>query len=796
MSRGFSLIEVLIAVLVLATGMLALAALQGAITRNSVDAKIRSQGLAVAVDVLDRVRARASASQDDYENLGTGAGAWGAWSGPSMGTAPTTATTYESRTTVTRFVRDSDAGDCGGAGNTPCFRPAAVGDPYRLNNTAEFKRIDVDVRWTDAAGNVRNVAVSDLVTSVTRDLSTAVMNQTPTPPVGIGEPVARIPRPSEAGIIPIAVGDGKETAASNPRPITGRERGRTDETSFQVFTYANEANGVARLTRVIDTRVVGCRCELGALPATLPNNSTISVATNEFFTTPREPTYWNGLDYVEPTEGATGLRGVAVEDANQNQDLCVSCCLDHHDFATQTTKFDPFRNESIHKHYNDPNDNFQFVEATAAGDRYFEVCRFIRVNGVFRVATDARLELMNLLETDATQNASVPLDSKIVPYQNAVKSYVNQLVVGNNANPDMSSFTSVFVDPSTIELSQVGNRRFLHNRGLYVDHLEPEALDAIREAIANCADGVDRIECVLPILPFVSINTTDIAQWDSQAGITNITVTNLGRNVPFPDGGNGNNQQDPPTFARGLTTGVAAGDETATVLMQRSNSGLSDSKPIDWLDAGLAIADPHDPVSGEIYRDSQDFRVGGGGGGGGGCTPPVTGSYNVSIGGVTSLAGIGMSWRDPNPTSEPGCPNPTSTGTCTGTVSGNGNNQTIVNPFACAINYTLPKTSELIIGGFNSSTQGAQVNNPCPGAGNGSKYRPNMCSNLQVASVSIAGSTWVQGGTNGRLSETVTITMPDLPANTAVSVSFTTEAAAVSAGYTCSGSNVTANTCN
>ena len=50
---GFSLIEVLIAVLVLATGMLALAALQGSITRNSVDAKIRSQGLAVAVGQPD-----------------------------------------------------------------------------------------------------------------------------------------------------------------------------------------------------------------------------------------------------------------------------------------------------------------------------------------------------------------------------------------------------------------------------------------------------------------------------------------------------------------------------------------------------------------------------------------------------------------------------------------------------------------------------------------------------------------------------------------------------------------------
>src|SRR5688572_23975956 len=96
---GFSLIEVLIAVLVLATGMLALAALQGSITRNSVDAKVRSQGLAVAVDVLDRVRAAASDTNEDYEDLATGTGAWTAWTNLGFGaTAPNVSATYESRT--------------------------------------------------------------------------------------------------------------------------------------------------------------------------------------------------------------------------------------------------------------------------------------------------------------------------------------------------------------------------------------------------------------------------------------------------------------------------------------------------------------------------------------------------------------------------------------------------------------------------------------------------------------------------------------------------------------------------
>ncbi len=786
--RGFSLIEVLIAVLVLATGMLALAALQASVPRNSVDAKVRSQGLAAAVAVLDSVRARASASNDNYESLGTGTSSWSAWSPPAFGTTLTAAASFESRTAVTRFVRDSTAAGCGSASNVPCFRVAGAGDSYRLNDTAEFKRVTVDVRWTDGSGNVRQASVSDVVTSVTRDKTASVMNQTPTPPSGGGEPVARIPRPSEAGIIPIAVGDGRETAASNPKPITGRERGRTDETSFQVFTYANEANNVARLTRVIDTRVLGCRCELGAQPT----------GGNAYFALPKQPTYWNGKDYVEPADGVSGLRGRTVANAVQNQDLCVTCCLDHHDFAGQATKFDPFRAETLHKHYRDTNEaNFlpEFVESNTAGDRYLEACRFIRVNGVFRVATDARLELMNMLETDATvTNASVPLASKVPRYQEAVKSFVNQRVVSSVQNPDLSSFSDILVDPTQMSLQNTGSRRFLHNRGLYIDYLEADAREAIAKAITDCPAASSTVDCVLPYLPFVSINTTDIAQWDSDPLVSNISVTNLGTNTPHPTP-NGN-QAELPTFARGITTGLANGTENANVFMQRSNTGLSDSKPIDWLDAGVAIADPHATVTGEVSTDRQSFRVGNSSGGGASC-PNGTYSVNVVPPANIALGNFGLSWG--NPLALPnGCTSAEAGGTCSAPVLSGGTYSA-----DCPIRYTLPQQSLLAISNYNRSFVSSTSTNWSCGNKSGT-FQQNMCTNLRVTSVTagLLGTSPYTGVTvssptnDGRLGELTNIDISLLQPSTMVTVTLGADSnSPIAMGYTCNGNKLVVTPC-
>jgi type IV pilus assembly protein PilV len=66
--RGFTLIEVLIAVLVLGVGLLGLAALQTAGVRSNHNAYLRSQATVLAYDIIDRMRANYEGALPDLVN--------------------------------------------------------------------------------------------------------------------------------------------------------------------------------------------------------------------------------------------------------------------------------------------------------------------------------------------------------------------------------------------------------------------------------------------------------------------------------------------------------------------------------------------------------------------------------------------------------------------------------------------------------------------------------------------------------------------------------------------------------
>ena len=61
--RGFTLLEVLIAVMLLAVGLLGLAGLQAVSLRNNHSAYLRSQATMLTYDIIDSMRTNRSAAQ-------------------------------------------------------------------------------------------------------------------------------------------------------------------------------------------------------------------------------------------------------------------------------------------------------------------------------------------------------------------------------------------------------------------------------------------------------------------------------------------------------------------------------------------------------------------------------------------------------------------------------------------------------------------------------------------------------------------------------------------------------------
>lgn len=644
---GFSLIEILIAVVILATGLLALTALQGRLAQASAEAKTRSRVASMLASRLEELRA------GQYSNAALDV---------ASGSGSTTTTfACSNGTPVWLCTAQTESGVSAlGVSQQVARWTSAIGaGSFAVSGTAaanlavpEFKRIILTATWTDATNGNHQLSVSSDVSPLS--LTSNTIPRSPNTGDNGGKAIVRQDNPAGPGVIPIAIGGGDATAASNPRPeVIGRRNNESVVgTRFDVLTYEG-LSGASVIQRRVETAVIACTCQYGA------------GGTNfgEIYQEAQWPAEWTGERYEVAKPGTTAPGDVLASKSGpksgvDQSPLCTECCRDHHDAAANATKFDPVRTGTYVKY------NASLVAVgTTNGTSYIDACRLIRVDGFWRTATDMYAKHFGLINTTTVAGVALksaaPSTTAVTTYQAAVKSYLagytgGAASIANAADGGQVSGTVNINAPSPVD------ERYLHARGLYVDYLTQAARDRIIKArlAANCTSG-DYTECTLPFLPFTTINNTELSYWEPRVSnvantstLTVATASSLVYDPLQPTRGR--------TNAKGSATNGSVAD--ATAIITRSN-------------AGVAITGGVDPDDDTVEAvDKQSFRVTASGGSGTGQ------SFSVKLIGLPQTS-------DTNTSNDPSVAwsNASGSANCNATIKANNPNQDLdPNDYACS----------------------------------------------------------------------------------------------------------------
>jgi type IV pilus modification protein PilV len=791
---GFSMIDVLVAIVVLATGLLALAALQGALTRNSADARGRSQIASYSDGLIDQLRSggfdnivtatitpscasAATKQQKEACNAQTAAGV------SSLSTT-ITATTYYGDTTTGKFTTTA---------------PTTIDA-----TTPEYKQVDVKTTWTDASGQARTLALDTIVSPTQVDETNKSLVTKVLSPSTSNTPIVREYNPAAtAGVIPIAIGTGTDTAATNPKPDLLALKGKNSTlvgTTFNVLTYqAPDNSNETVIQQRVENRVIRCSCKYGAG----------LTDTTDVFTQPYRPTYWNGTKYVLPTATTATFSDTGADSAASQDEFCDICCRDRNDTSADTIKFDPFATGSTpdYAHYRyDSTDTLVKVPSSDTTNAYLNACRLIRVDGEYRVATDMQNYFFGLLATEdqtaaSAQNTSpIPDPTYVTKYQAFVTQYlsdsITSLAAGNG--PESTATAQALYASSTYALDNPTNvlisystsstdNRYTHARGLYIDHLESDALKAINDAISNCPGSSTTADCVLPLLPFTTINETELANW-TVTPVKTGSATNLDNEIQVSDtfliGG------DPSTPLRGVVNALSSSTNgnvaNAIATIGLSNSGVTGEDIAD------AAVDPDDKST---LNDSQQFTIAKSG-------SVSTVSWTVGFSGITELNSVSNISLDPSllwsgTAAQLGT---AGSGSCPGTLSKTkGSNPTYTPSYSCttAVTTTPPVALSLTVQNFNQQTSVSQTVSGCGSANWPVTYCQNYAVNTSAITVNgtaVSGATvsLLSGTTDGGLQEGAVIAIPTPPG---LGTNTTSPYDTVNIGFTLTSSTLVAGTC-
>lgn len=596
---GFSILEVLIGIFIFVVGLLALSALQGALTRSMADAKLRTTAVNIAELTIESNRGFTILLTDPDGILFAYNDIVDVPNADDDGIRTVNGVNYTVVMDVSDFYFHPNA-------ENGTFTEISTGA-----NHSDYKTVEVTVSW-DAVRDFRgdegaeisaaslgtgNVQLTSTISSLITSASARVADETESNSIA---PVVTYSPGARPEIVSLSLGDSKFKESLTPEPIV-LVRDELVETRFDVVTYSQN-NAGSQFLRREEFASVACECELHNANAANPGRRPVVWAGDEY----------KGGHFVEKAYGTSAN--------NQQSSLCDSCCRDHHDGGTAPDSQDhatdayynvvaPFKGDgeylsnartSDHLHYG--NDG---ITPASNGDHYHESCRLVRVDGFFRVAQDFRREDQYVFPPDFLDDAD-EIDTYSSQVTNSASLFTGaagngypsadpQVCIGNNgptclANPTLFSAspgwqgdppTAIGADelPSWTALQTAADTKQLRSRGIYIDYLSNDlravltCLDAGGDA-DTCQTGdviLDRTGSVntLELLPFFEVQLTKLNRWNERPRSNSPVDTT---NEPLADGN---------THDRGRISMDADGSSNVVAKSHRGNIGFTDTPAIE-----------------------------------------------------------------------------------------------------------------------------------------------------------------------------------------------------------------------
>lgn len=612
-NNGFSLVEVMVALVVVAVGLLALGKLHSQFFRSAADASQRTEAVAIAQQIEEDLRSYSTLEPDEA----------GLEADKQWATAAQDKLAYS-------FIDDNQGGSL--------FQGLVP------NEDGYFSIDNKEVKWeVEQVNNVKNLSIFVLYTDekgqdTELDIRTAIAAYDPNrlellddSGAAIGGGYVRNTQQTlligtAPDVIPVGIGeydvdgdgvnDGVSRQTSKPTPDVSKKGGSVKAT-FEVVSYLDST--VDSITGTADAFVfekyttINCQCDKASGSTTTYTPSRVTWFQNE-------DALLGGL-----LGGRTGITkdkqyGISFPGTGssiyQAQDAtCTTCCRDHHDVtlssdpefypeqsdadldgnpdpvpgcngATKEGCFDPDRIED--SDYASGNHLHFFDNDSVPDDPYIEACRVLEIGGQERVMQDWRLVKLDLIP-----DAYFESDANIAAYSGYVEDVVKAFVDGN-ALPEMPSIAP--------ELTSIpaGSTLPLSARAIYVDYMA---------SLSSPIDGYEAaINSSTPLykIPFYTINVTKLAGWKSQITSSGDWSSpwllspdyTLGHNATKAQCSNSPSANpcvedeqiedellvDDPTYVRGIlySNNATAGSQiTVGTILYKGNEGLIDRSPVD-----------------------------------------------------------------------------------------------------------------------------------------------------------------------------------------------------------------------